>query len=287
MIIGNLRDALHWNGLTKMRSSGEMAESAASASQLQAGTDPSPVATLAVVIPTLCEAENIGVILDRVRSVLDPMEIRYEIIVVDDNSPDATHEIVSAIAAADPRVRLAVRKGERGVAGATLLGWQNSNAPILGVIDADLQHPPELLTKLVTAVVDGHDLAIGSRYAKGGSLGKWNPVRKLLSILALSVAQPVQRKQVRAKDPTSGYFVLRRECIEGVKLQKTGFKLLLEILVRGRVRSIAEIPYAFSPRTKGESKATFKVACHYALLLSRLYWVRFGFHSHPRRRVSA
>ncbi|MGA7441036.1 MAG: glycosyltransferase, partial [Candidatus Sulfotelmatobacter sp.] len=224
--------------------------------------------------------------LDRVRSVLDPMEIRYEIVVVDDDSSDATGAIVSTIADEDPRVRLVVRKGKRGVAGATLLGWQNTNAAILGAIDADLQHPPELLSKLVTEVLDGRDLAIGSRYATGGSLGEWNLARKVLSVLALSVAQPVQKKQIRAKDPTSGYFLVRRDCIQGVRFQKTGFKLLLEILVRGHVRSIAEVPYSFSPRTKGESKATFKVACHYALLLSRLYWTRFGLHFHSPGETS-
>jgi dolichol-phosphate mannosyltransferase len=255
-------------------------ERAVRVSQSRAGSQANDEPTLAVIIPTLCEAENIRLILDRVRSVLDPMEICYEIVVVDDDSCDATGQIVSTIADGDPRVRLVVRKGERGVAGATLLGWQNTGATILGVIDADLQHPPELLSKLVTEVLDGRDLAIGSRYATGGSLGEWNPARKVLSVLALSVARPVQKKRIRAKDPTSGYFVLRRDCIQGVRLQKTGFKLLLEILVRGHVRSIAEVPYSFSPRTKGESKATFKVACHYVLLLSRLYWTRFGLHFH-------
>jgi dolichol-phosphate mannosyltransferase len=275
--------------LTRTESGSVFAETLDSVPQQQRGTDAEVVAKLAVIVPTLCEAENIRLILDRVRNLLDPMGIPYEVIVVDDDSNDATGEIVSAIGAVDPRVRLVVRKGERGVAGATLLGWQNSNAPILGVIDADLQHPPELLPKLVAAVLEGRDLAVGSRYATGGSLGEWHPARKLLSVLALSAAQPVQKKQIRVKDPTSGYFVLRRECIEGLQFQKSGFKLLLDILVRGRVRSIAEFPYAFSPRTKGESKATFKVACHYALLLSRLYWARFGFpsRSHAKRGLSA
>jgi len=266
-----------------------MSEGKAPMPQMQAGTDATGVPTLAVIIPTLCEAENIKAVLDRVRSVLDPMGIRYEIVVVDDDSSDATGEIVSAVSADDPRVRLVVRRGEKGVAGATLLGWKNTGAPILGVIDADLQHPPELLPRLVTAVLEGCDLAIGSRYAAGGSLGHWHPARKLLSVIALSAAQPVQKSRIRAKDPTSGYFVLRRECLEGSEFQKTGFKLLLEILVRGRVRSIAEIPYGFAPRARGESKATFKVAWHYALLLARLYWVRFGphFNSNPRRHASA
>jgi len=273
--------------LKKLDASGVLGRQAGSESQMQAGTDAGDEPALAVVIPTLNEAGNITVILDRVRSALDPMNIPYEIVVVDDDSSDATGAIVSGISAADRRVRLVVRKGERGVAGATLLGWQNSKAAILGVIDADLQHPPELLSKLVTAVLEGRDVAIGSRYASGGSLGEWHPARKLLSVLALSAAQPVQKKQIRAKDPTSGYFVLRRQCIEGLQFQKTGFKLLLDILVRGRVRSIAEIPYGFNPRTKGESKATIKVACHYALLLSRLYWLRFGLHFHSRRHESA
>jgi dolichol-phosphate mannosyltransferase len=245
---------------------------------MRPGIGPIAAPTLAVIIPTLCEAENIKVIIDRVCTALDPMGVPYEIVVVDDDSCDATGEIVTAIGKDDPRVRLVVRRGEKGVAGATLLGWQNTEAPIVGVIDADLQHPPELLPKLVAEVLDGRDVAIGSRYAAGGSLGEWHPVRKLLSVVALQVAQPVQKKGIRAKDPTSGYFVLRRECLQGARFQKTGFKLLLEILVRGRVRSIAEIPYGFGPRTKGESKATFKVACHYALLLARLYWVRFGLH---------
>jgi dolichol-phosphate mannosyltransferase len=260
-----------------MVSTGVLAE-LASVPGVQPPTEASAAPTLALIIPTLCEAENIRLTLDRVRSVLDPMRVPYEIVVVDDDSCDATGEIVSAIGVDDPRVRLVVRRGEKGVAGATLLGWQNTEAPILGVIDADLQHPPELLPKLFTAVLDGCDLAIGSRYARGGSLGQWHPARKLLSVVALSVAQPVQRRRIRAKDPTSGYFALRRECLKGTRFQKTGFKLLLEILVRGRVRSVAEFPYDFGPRTKGESKATFKVACHYALLLARLYWARFGLH---------
>lgn len=269
-----------------MDSSSVLDEAASSVSELKSEADANSVPAVAVIIPTLCEEDNIRTIVDRVRSALEPTSLRYEIIVVDDDSSDATEEIVTSISAEDPRVRLVVRKGERGVAGATLLGWQNTSADILGVIDADLQHPPELLSKLVTEVLDGRDLAIGSRYATGGSLGEWNLPRKVLSVLALSVAQPVQKKQIRAKDPTSGYFVMRRNCIEGVRLQKTGFKLLLEILVRGNVKSVAEVPYAFSPRTRGTSKATFKVACHYGLLLSRLYWTRFGLHLHSPRESS-
>ncbi|MGD0481264.1 MAG: polyprenol monophosphomannose synthase [Terracidiphilus sp.] len=244
----------------------------------QAGMGASSREKLALVIPTLCEAENIRSTLNRTRSVLDPVGIGYEILIVDDDSSDGTGEIVSAIALEDPRVRLIVRKGAKGVAGATLLGWENTDASIVGAMDADLQHPPELLPALVSAILAGHDVAIGSRYATGGSLGNWNPARKLLSAAALWVAIPVQRKQIRAKDPTAGFFLVRRECIDRIQFQRTGFKLLLDVLVRGRIRSIEEIPYTFESRHRGVSKATFKVACEYAGLLAKLYWERFGFH---------
>ena len=232
---------------------------------------------LALVIPTLCEAENIGGLLIHVRSVLDPLHIPYEILVVDDDSSDATGDVVSAIAIEDPRVRLLVRKGERGLSGAILHGWKNTNAAILGVMDADLQHPPELLPKLIAAIAAGSDIAIGSRYTPGGDLGKWNPVRKLLSAVAVWATWPIQRRGVRAHDPMTGYFLLRRTCIDGIAFQRTGFKLLLEVLVRGRIRSVAEVPFAFGLRYRGASKANFKVAWDYGLLLARLYASRVGF----------
>lgn len=260
----------------------------ASDSRPEAGTEGNVPEKLALIIPTLREAANIRGVLEHTRSVLDPLGIRYELIVVDDDSDDGTGEIVSAIALEDPRVRLIVRKGAKGVAGATLLGWQNTDATILGEMDADLQHPPELLPALISAILEGHDAAIGSRYAEGGSLGDWNPARKLLSAAALWVALPVQRKKIRAKDPTSGFFLVRRECVDQIEFQRTGFKLLLDVLVRGRVGSIKEVPFEFRSRDRGASKATFQVACEYAGLLAKLYWARFGLHrrTHPPVRAS-
>jgi dolichol-phosphate mannosyltransferase len=268
---------------TIMNSSSAGAGAVASEFRPHAQAQLSAQQKLALIIPTLREAGNIRGVLDHTRSVLDPLGIRYEILVVDDDSSDGTGEIVSAIAREDSRVRLIVRKGAKGVAGATLLGWQNTDAVILGAMDADLQHPPELLPVLISAILAGHDAAIGSRYADGGSLGDWNPARKLLSAAALWVALPVQRKQIRAKDPTSGFFLVRRECLDQIQFQRSGFKLLLEILVRGRVRSIKEVPFAFRSRNLGASKATFQVACEYAGLLAKLYWGRFGFRrrAHP------
>jgi len=232
---------------------------------------------LELVIPTLREAENLRGLLGHVRSVLDPLGIRYEILVVDDDSGDGTEEIVSALALEDPRVRLLVRKGERGLSGAVLYGWQHTDAGILGVMDADLQHPPELLSQLVAAIQSGRDMAIGSRYTPGGELGKWSLARKLVSAAAGWATWPLQRPGIRVKDPMSGFFMLRRHCVDRIQFQRSGFKLLLEILVRGRIASVQEVPFAFGLRYRGASKASFKVAWDYALLLARLYAERCAF----------
>lgn len=232
---------------------------------------------LALVIPTLSEAENIGAVIDHVRAVVHPLGIPYEIVVVDDDSQDGTGEIVSAIARRDEHVRLLVRKGQRGLSGAVLHGWQNTDATILGVMDADLQHPPELLPKLIGAVAGGRDLAVGSRYTKGGELGKWNPARKLLSAAAVWVTWPIQQRSMRVKDPMSGFFVVRRRCLAGIPFQCSGFKLLLEVLVRARLTSVEEIPICFGQRCHGASKANFRVGRDYAQLLTRLYAGKFGF----------
>lgn len=229
------------------------------------------------MIPTLCEAENIAAVIDNVRSVIHPLGIPYEIVVVDDDSQDGTGDIVAAIARQDAHVRLLVRKGQRGLSGAVLHGWRNTDATILGVMDADLQHPSELLPKLIGAVVGGRDLAVGSRYIKGGELGNWNPVRKLLSAAAVWVTWPIQQRSIRVKDPMSGFFMVRRRCLAGIPFQTSGFKLLLEVLVRARLTSVEEIPISFGRRFYGVSKANFRVGRDYAQLLARLYAGKFRF----------
>jgi len=230
---------------------------------------------LALVIPTLREAGNICPLLRRVLQALDSLTLDYEVLVVDDDSRDGTAEIVTSIAREDSRVRLLVREGQTGLSGALLHGWQHSNAAILGAMDADLQHPPELLPNLASAILSGWDLAIGSRYAAGGELDRWNPARKLLSVAAVRMTTPIQRAGLRACDPMSGFFLIRRECLDGIQFQPEGFKLLLEILVRARIRSLKEIPFAFGRRHRGASKANLSVAFDYCRLLTRLYRTRF------------
>jgi dolichol-phosphate mannosyltransferase len=227
---------------------------------------------LGLVIPTFNEAGNMEALLSRVESALAPLDLDYELLVVDDDSSDGTAKAVQGYAKRHPRVRLLVRKGQRGLAGAVVHGWKNTDANLLGVMDADLQHPPEVLPELIAPVLAGADIAIASRYANKNqaSVGEWSKTRLLISRASTWVTTPLQRKDVRIKDPMSGFFVLRRECIEGVELQPQGFKILLEILVKAKLKSAVEVPFRFSTRHSGKSKADVKVALHYFSLLGRL-----------------
>jgi dolichol-phosphate mannosyltransferase len=224
----------------------------------------------ALVIPTLNEAGNIQPLITRIRAALDPEAINYEVIIVDDGSVDGTQAAVEACAASDPRIRLFVRRGEKGLSGAVVHGWRNTDADLLGVMDADLQHPPELLPELLRAVQEGKDIAIGSRYLQNKRVEGWNPFRQAVSWLSTLTTLPLQRPGVHVNDPMSGFFVVRRECIDGVQLQPQGFKILFEILVRGRIHSAAEVPFQFGLRHAGKSKADVKVALHYFSLLGKL-----------------
>lgn len=226
---------------------------------------------LALVIPTLREARNIKPLLERVRASLDPCDIAYQVIVVDDESCDGIDEIVEELSRHDPRIRLIVRTSERGLAGAVVRGWSETDAHVLAVMDADLQHPPELLPELLAHMDRGADLVVGSRYACGGCMRGWKILRQLISRLAIWMTHPVQRTGIRARDPMSGFFMVRRACIDHIELRKTGFKILLEILARAEIRTVVEVPFTFGRRHAGASKANLRVALDYIALLFRLY----------------
>jgi dolichol-phosphate mannosyltransferase len=232
---------------------------------------PSDVSTkFALVIPTLNEGGNIEPLVQRIRSALDPLGLSYEVIFVDDGSADGTQENINRLATVDPRVKLLVRHGQKGLAGAVVHGWQHTGAELLGVMDADLQHPPELIPSLLAGVEQGHDIAIGSRYVQANKVAGWNPFRQAVSLLSTLATVPLQRAGVRVKDPMSGFFIVRRACIDGIELRPQGFKILLEVLVRGRIRSALEVPYQFGQRLAGKSKADAKVALDYLAQLTKL-----------------
>jgi dolichol-phosphate mannosyltransferase len=228
---------------------------------------------LGLVIPTLNEAGNIPVLLNRLSAAVANAPVDCEFIIVDDGSTDGTADVGRECAARDPRVRVFVRNGKRGLAGAVIHGWAQTDADLLGVIDADLQHPPELLPELLAPVLDGGDIAIASRYVAGhgDSLGEWNKFRVFVSRCSTLLATaPLRGKGLKVKDPLSGYFVVRRKCLEALQLQPQGFKILLEILVKGSIRNAIEVPFRFATRQSGKSKADFKVALHYFTLLGKL-----------------
>jgi dolichol-phosphate mannosyltransferase len=223
-----------------------------------------------LVVPTLNETGNIDKLLTALTDALSETQYEYEIVVVDDGSTDGTVEQVLDWTKRDLRVRLFSRAGERGLAGAVLYGWSQSRANLLGVIDADLQHPPELLPELLKAAEQA-DIAIASRYAQNHGTKGWNPLRAAVSRLSTLAAVPlISKKNLRVTDPMSGFFIIHRHCIEGLAFQTTGFKLLLEVLVRGRIQTAREIPYQFGLRRAGRSKANATVALHYLHLLGRL-----------------
>ncbi|HEV3041181.1 MAG TPA: polyprenol monophosphomannose synthase [Candidatus Angelobacter sp.] len=226
---------------------------------------------LAMVIPTLHEAGNIRELLDRLRRSADPLGVPYELIVVDDDSQDGTEAIVGEMSSHDPRIRLLVRKGARGLAGAVIHGWQNTGASLLGVIDGDLQHPPELLPQMFEALQTGADVVVASRYVHNGSLAGWNAFRQVISRMAIWMTRPLQKAGVRVSDPMSGFFLVRRRCVRDVCLNHQGFKILLDVLVRGNVRSVREIPFVFGQRRAGSSKASVRVAFEYCVLLANLW----------------
>lgn len=230
----------------------------------------------ALVIPTLREAGTVAGVLERATAALKQVEIPWEIVVVDDDSGDGTAETVRRMARRERRVRLVVRRGQRGLSGAILHGWRRSTAGILGVMDADLQHPPEVLPLLLEQILRGSDVAIASRYAPGSELAGWSWLRRGISSASVRLSWPLLAGGARARDPLSGFFVVRRASIEGVAFRTAGFKLLLQILARGRVGAVSEVPFAFARRASGNSKAGTRVAWDYLCLLAELYAEKVG-----------
>lgn len=178
---------------------------------------------LTVVIPTLNEAGNVEPLLDRIGNVLAGIE--WEAIFVDDGSTDGTPELLTTIAQSDRRVRLIRRVGRRGLSSAVVEGALASTAPIVAVIDADLQHDEKILPGLYRALKDGdHELAIGTRYAGNGSTGNWDESRLKISRFATALASPIMK--TRLSDPMSGFFAVRRDVLleAAPRLSTVGYK---------------------------------------------------------------
>lgn len=225
-----------------------------------------------LVIPTYKESGNVESIVKQLTRLLDGyIPGDYELLLVDDDSPDGTWEIAQNLTVTFPQLRVMRRQSERGLSSAVIRGWQAARGEILGVIDADLQHPPEVLLKLLAAVQEGADMAVASRHVEGGGVSEWSIIRRFLSrgaqVLGLIILPNVVG---RVTDPMSGYFMVRRSAIAENTLNPKGYKILLEVIGRGNVGEIAEVGYVFQERLEGESKVTWKQYIDYIHHLAKL-----------------
>jgi dolichol-phosphate mannosyltransferase len=225
-----------------------------------------------LIIPTYNERDNVAKIVEQLAGLLDGfIPGGYELILVDDDSPDKTWQVAQSLTEAYPQLQVMRRQQERGLSSAVIRGWQVAQGEILGVIDADLQHPPEVLLTLLKSTLEGADLAVASRHVEGGGVSDWSVVRRFLSrgaqLLGLMVCPTVVG---RVSDPMSGYFMVRRSAIAGPHLNPLGYKILLEVIGRGNIGEIAEAGYVFQERESGESKVTWKQYVEYLGHLARL-----------------
>ena len=222
---------------------------------------------LTVVVPSFNEIDNVEPLIERLHSALDGIE--WEVIYVDDDSPDGTAVKVRELAQTDPRVRCIQRIGRRGLSTAVIEGMLASSAPYLAVIDADLQHDEKLLPRmLATLKSDGLDIVVGSRYVAGGAIGDWDKGRAVMSSIATRLARLVVSAEIA--DPMSGFFMLRRRAFERTarRLSGNGFKILLDLFASAPTPyRFRELPYVFGERIHGESKLDSLVVWEYLMLL--------------------
>ena len=239
---------------------------------------------ISVVIPTYNEAAVIEETLRRACRALEASSEPFELIVVDDSSTDGTAELAESLAPQFP-VRVLRRPGRLGLATAVVDGWKLACGDLLAVMDADLQHPPEVLGELVRALrAPGADVAVASRYMSGGGTSDWSLVRRFASKSATHLAASVLPWTLgNVSDPMSGMFAVRAATLDGVRLDPTGYKILLEVLAKARYRALVEVPYVFDRRGAGSSKLGGRQSFEYLVHLARLAgatgqlaaWVRY------------
>ncbi len=232
-------------------------------------------AELCIIVPTFNEKDNVGQLCAALVSVLEGVD--WEVIFVDDDSPDSTSDIIRRIALEDSRVRCVQRINRRGLSSACVEGMMATAAPYIAVMDADLQHDDRVLPVMLDLLKNSDkEIVIASRYIEGGGTGDWARSRVRISGLATAISQRLTRAPL--SDPMSGFFMLRRSLLERSvrRMSQTGFKVLLDLFLSadGRVR-FAELPYEMRPRARGESKLDFQVVWEFFVLLAEKLIGRF------------
>ena len=206
---------------------------------------------ISIIIPTYNERDNIKPLVERLSSTLAGR--KYEILFVDDSSKDGTIDVIADLATKYP-VKGIVRASEKGLATAVLHGFKYAQGNIIGVMDADLQHPPEINADLIKAIENGADLAVASRYIPGGGVPNWSLLRRIISKGASTIAHLFLPDSRKVKDPMSGFFMFKGEGIDQVVFKPTGYKILLELIIIGKFKKVVEVPFIFEDRSSGRSK---------------------------------
>lgn len=243
---------------------------------------------LSIIIPTYNEAKNIKSLLDSISKNI-PDQTKAETIVVDDNSPDGTAEIVknynkSMSHLANHSISLIARKDQRGLSSAILDGIRKAKGDLIVVMDSDHSHPPELIPKMIEILQQTkYDLVVASRYISDGAIRGWSTKRKLISKTATKIAR--HGLGINTEDPMSGFFAFRKALINNLKFDAIGYKMLLEILVKAKDASVKEIPYTFTDRKYGSSKLSLTTIFDYCKSVWKLY--RYGkLHDDSEKRSS-
>ena len=222
---------------------------------------------VSVVVPTYNERGNVAALVDAVDRALG--DLPWEMLIVDDDSPDQTYAEVARIARTEPRVRCLRRVGRRGLASAVIEGALVANGDVVAVMDADFQHDETKLRPMYDKLVEtGADLVVGTRYAGDGGVGEWDAKRQRMSDLATTISRLLVGNQT--SDPMSGFFMVRRPVFGAsiYGLSQTGYKILLDIISSAPVPlKIEEVSYTFRNRREGESKISAMVLAEFAFLL--------------------
>jgi len=232
-------------------------------------------AALSIVVPTYNERDRLADLVEAIFHAYRAEQVDGELVIVDDNSPDGTGALADDLARRF-RIQVIHRSGKLGLGTAVIAGFERALAPVVGVIDADLSHPPAVLPRMLAVMRHASaDMVIGSRYVPGGGTHNWPAGRLIMSRLACVMARPL----TPVRDATSGFFLIRRDLARGVRISAGGFKICLELLVRGQPATVVEVPYVFEGRTAGESKMNLKEALGY---LSQLRDLRQFQRSRPK-----
>lgn len=216
---------------------------------------------ISIIIPTYNERDNIEKLIKEILGV-----VKAEIVVVDDDSPDGTSDIVAKLSRQNKNIRLLRRIGRRGLGSAIVEGFHAASGDVVGVMDADFSHPPSALAIIAAEFENGADIVLGSRYVKGGRIENWPLARRVASRVAVLLARPL----TSVKDPVTGFFFVKKSIFDAIKIKSAetkSWKVSLEILARGRYKKLVEIPFTFVNRRRGESKIS---ANEYKTYLSQI-----------------